>query len=316
MGFIRGVTFGYLSKKGDWEKEEAFESLHLLKERCAASHIILPIVVEQDTIHSTTINWQDDSILSDQEVNNMVRYAKNMDLKVIFKPMLNVSDGTWRAHINFFDHDVPCEPKWSEWFKSYTEFIVHYAKLAEESKADMFVIGCEMVNSDRREDEWRAVIKEVRKHYTGPITYNCDKYQEDRLTWWDAVDIISSSAYYPINTWDEQLPRIEKVVKKHGKLFFFCEAGCPSRKGSKLLPNDWSLVGEVDLTEQEIWYENMFAHTAKEAWIQGFGLWDWKAHLHPVEEAAENTDYALYGKPAERVVHDYYKSVKIKADEG
>lgn len=310
MDFIRGVTFGYLSKKGDWEKEEAFESLHLLKDRCAASHIVLPVVVEQDTIHSTTINWRDESVLGDEEVLNMVAYAKSIGLEVVFKPMLNVSDGTWRAHINFFDHDVPCEPKWSDWFEAYTEFIVHYAKLAEESQSDMFVIGCEMVNTDRREQEWRELIKEVRKYYSGPITYNCDKYQENHVSWWDAVDVISSSAYYPINTWDEQLPRIEKVVKEHNKPFFFCEAGCPSREGSKLLPNDWELKGQIDLSEQEDWYRNMFKHTSQEPWIQGFGLWDWKALLYPIEKAEEDTDYALYGKPAEQIVFDYYKSVE------
>lgn len=309
MEFIRGVTFGYLSKRGDWKKQETFESLHLLKERCAVSHIVLPVVVEQDTIHSTIIDWKDDSVLSDEEVVDMVQYAKNLGLKVILKPMLNVSDGTWRAHINFFDHDVPCEPKWSDWFEAYTEFIVHYAKLAEESGSDMFVIGCEMVNSDRRENEWRKLIKEVRKYFKGLLTYNCDKYQENNITWWDALDVISSSGYYPINTWEEQLSRIEKVIEEQQKPFFFCEAGCPSRTGSKFLPNDWTLEGKTDWTEQEEWYKDMFEQTSKHPWIDGFGLWDWKAHLYPMDKAAEDTDYALYGKPAEKVVFDYYSSL-------
>ena len=79
----------------------------------------------------------------------MIHYAKSLDLNVILKPMVNVSDGTWRAHINFFDMDVPCEPKWSDWFKSYNDFILHYADIAEETGCEMFVIGCELVNADR-----------------------------------------------------------------------------------------------------------------------------------------------------------------------
>lgn len=310
MDFIRGVTFGYLSSRGEWVKDEAFESLKMLKERCAVSHIVLPVVVEQKTIHSTEIDWKNETVLSDLEVINMVEYAKKSDLQVILKPMVNISDGTWRAHINFFEHDVPCEPKWSDWFKSYSEFIIHYARLAEESESDLFVIGCEMVNANRREKEWRELIKQVREVYSGPITYNCDKYQEGNITWWDAVDVISSSGYYPIGTWNEQLTRIKKVVEKWDKPFFFCEAGCPSRKGSKYLPNDWALEGTIDVTGQKDWYEDMFKHTDQEKWVKGFALWDWKARLYPIDESDQDTDYALYGKPAEQVVKSYYESLK------
>lgn len=145
--------------------------MRLLKERCAIDHVILAVVVEQPTIHHTEIEWQADSVLSDREVIGMIAYAHELGLKVILKPMLNVSDGMWRAHINFFDHDVPCEPKWSDWFASYTDFISHYAALAEETKCEMLVIGCELVNSDRREQQWRDCAA-VRKEYRGGITYN------------------------------------------------------------------------------------------------------------------------------------------------
>ena len=29
-------------------------------------------------------------------------------------------------------------------------------------------------------------------------SYNCDKYGEDHVNWWDAVDCIASSGYYPL----------------------------------------------------------------------------------------------------------------------
>ena len=51
---------------------------------------------------------------------------------------------------SIFDYDVPCEPTWSQWFDSYREYLNHYAKLAEETGCVMLVIGCELVNSDRR----------------------------------------------------------------------------------------------------------------------------------------------------------------------
>lgn len=311
MDFIKGFSFGYMSKKGEWETEEAKQSLKRLKQRCGIDHVVLTVVAEQDKPQSVHIHWKDHpDMLSDQEIENMIFYAQSLGLTVILKPMVNVSDGTWRAHINFFDTDVPCEPKWSEWFATYTEFILHYAEIAEKTNCAMFVIGCELVNADRREAEWRALIRHVRNVYHGLITYNCDKYQEDVLKWWDAVDVISSSGYYPVNAWEEQLDRIEKVVKKHQKPFFFCEAGCPSWEGGDLLPNDWTLRGRPDVETQRRWYEEMFRATNKRDWVRGYAFWDWKAKLYPIEQAENDQDYAVYGKPAEKVIQAYYENKK------
>jgi len=309
MDFIKAVTFGYMSQRGGWSTKEAFDSLKLLKERTHIDHVVLAVVVEQDHIHATEINWRIDRILSDEEVEGMIDYAHELGLKVILKPMVNISDGLWRAHINFFDHDVPCEPKWSDWFGAYTPFIEHYAKMAEKKSCEMYVIGCEMVNTDRREKEWRELIKKVREAYRGKITYNCDKYQEEHITWWDAVDVISSSGYYPIDQWDQELSRIEKVIKREGKPFFFCEAGCASRTGAKWLPNNWELDGEVNLEEQRAWYEAMVKSLRKYPFVEGLALWDWKAKLYPMEKAFEDKDYAIYGKPAEEIVKEFYENI-------
>ena len=59
----------------------------------------------------------------------------------------------------------------------------------------MFIAGCEMVQSEHRENEWRKLISDIRMIYHGPVTYNTDKYQEDNVTWWDCVDYICSSGY-------------------------------------------------------------------------------------------------------------------------
>ena len=139
----------------------------------------------------------------------------------------------------------------------------------------MLCIGCEMVRADAREAEWRSLIAEIRAVYSGLVTYNCDKYQEDRLTWWDAVDVISSSGYYPIGTWDEHLDRIEAVVEASGKPFFFMEAGCPSRTGSSARPNDWTLEGEPSGDEQLRYYREMFEACARatvDAGLHAVGL--------------------------------------------
>ncbi|MGM7719698.1 glycoside hydrolase family 113 [Metabacillus sp. Hm71] len=306
MEFIKGFTYGWMSRRGDFTKPEAKESMRLLKERTNTNCVIISLAALQDGPHSTVVDYTGDHMVADEELIEMVEYAQSMDLKVMLKPTVNCKDGTWRAHINFFDLDVPCEPKWKDWFKSYTKYQMHYAEIAQRTNCDMFIVGCEMVQTERREQEWRNLIKEVRAIYKGPITYNTDKYQEGNVRWWDAVDVISSSGYYPIDDWDQQLARIESILKPFNKPFFFAEAGCPSRSNSPYIPNDWGLEGKTDMKAQADYYQVMFEKAGQKEWVKGFGLWDWKALLHDENEAFANDDYAVFGKPAEKVIYDFY----------
>ncbi|WP_312149404.1 glycoside hydrolase family 113 [Paenibacillus odorifer] len=306
--YIAGVTWGFSGRRGSWTTEEAECSLELMSSVTGANWTAIALSALQATAHSTEIPYWEAPTVSDEEVKWAISKAKSLQLKVCLKPIVNCADGTWRAHINFFDKDVPCEPKWSEWFSSYTKFILHYAAIAEETGCEMFCIGCELVQTDRREAEWRSLIAEVRKVYSGILTYNCDKYQEDNVTWWDALDVISSSGYYPASDWEAQLDRIEQVVRSQNKPFFFMEAGCPSRSGSAAIPNDWTLKGEPSQEEQSKFYQAMFQGCENRDWVQGFMLWDWPTHLYPIEEAVQNDDYCMYGKQAAGIINEYFTS--------
>jgi hypothetical protein len=178
----------------------------------------------------------------------------------------------------------------------------------------MLCIGCEMVQTDRRETQWRQLVADVREVYDGIVTYNCDKYQEGHVRWWDAVDVISSSGYYPVGDWEKQLDRIEAVVAAHDKPFFFMEAGCPSREGSPELPNDWSLQGRPSERAQREYFETMLGAAAERPWVGGFMLWDWPARLYDEAQAPADGDYCMFGKQAERTVREHYAERRAPAD--
>lgn len=309
MEYIKGITFAPFARKGTLTKKETRDSLENLIARTGADFIILVPNGLQDNAQSETIDYKSDASMDDEELTDLIGYAHSRGLRVALKPTVNCRSGTWRAHINFFDEDVPCEPKWSNWFASYTDFQLHYAEIAEKCGCEMFIAGCEMVQSERREKEWRKLIADIRTVYGGLVSYNTDKYQEHNVKWWDAVDIISSSGYYPINDWENQLDRIEKVVKKFGKPFFFAECGCMSTHGSNLVPNDWSVRGDVDLQGQADWYRTMFESCRKRDWVNGFAVWDWSGRQYPLSKAETHGGYDIYGKPAERVVKEFYGNI-------
>ncbi len=306
---VGGMTWGWTGVRGSWGGDTAEHSLDALAE-LEPNWIGVTFAALQATAQSTEIPFQDEPTVTDDEVRWAIRAAHARGAKVCLKPVVNCADGTWRAFIGFFDWDVPGEPQWGQWFASYERFMLHYATIAEEEGCELLCIGCEMVRTDGRESEWRALIARVREIYSGPITYNCDKYQEDHVTWWDAVDVISSSGYYPTGQWETQLDRIAPVARRFGKPFFFMETGCPSRVGSSARPNDWTLQGAPSGAEQADFYREMFAACSRREWMQGYMLWDWPASLYPSSEAAQNDDYCVFAKPAAEVVHAEFGSYR------
>lgn len=294
---VCGMTWGWVGTRGTWATAAASTSMALM-----AAHNVtwtaIAYAAEQSHIFSTEIPFEQAPTVTDDEIVWAIRNAHGLGMKVVLKPVVNVADGTWRAHIGFFDEDVPNEPTWAEWFASYERYLLHAARIAEAEGCEMLCIGCETVRADAREAQWRDLIAKVRTAYTGVITYNCDKYQEDRVGWWDAVDVISSSGYYPIDQWAAQLDRIEQVVAASGRPFMFMEAGCPSREGSPALPNDWGLAGAPSGSAQRDYYAAMFDACRARPWVRGLMLWDWPAQLYAPADAAANDDYCPYAKPA------------------
>lgn len=219
MKQIKGMTFAPFAGRGVLEKEETRRSLTMMRERTKADTVIFAPGGLQKTAHSTEIDYRSEATMGDSELTDLICYARDEGLRVFLKPTVNCLDGTWRAYIRFFDEDVSCEPKWSEWFAAYTDFQLHYARIAQETGCEMFLAGCEMVMTEHREEEWRRLIAEIRSEYSGLVSYNTDKYQEHNVAWWDCVDVIASSGYYPSYDWERQLDRIERVVNKFGKPF-------------------------------------------------------------------------------------------------
>lgn len=304
--YIKGITFAPFVAKGKLDTEESRNSLKVMKEQTGADTIVLVPAGYQETATSVQITYCSEYTPSDEELESFIEYAKKLGLRVFLKPTVNCTDGTWRAHIHFFDEDVPCEPKWSEWFQAYTDFQLHYAAIAQKTNCDMFIAGCEMVMTEHREEEWRKLIADIRKVYHGLVSYNTDKYQEHNVKWWDCVDVISSSGYYPIDDWENQLNRIEAVIEKYDKPFFFAEMGCMSTEGSMFVPNDWELPGEADSDGQAKWYQKAFDAIQKRTWIKGMALWSWSEILYSEQEAKSHKAYEMYQKPAEKVIRQFF----------
>ena len=183
--------------------------------------------------------------------------------------------------------------------------------MAEENRAEMLCVGCEMVGTIHREEEWRRLIGEARTVYSGPLAYNCDKYQEDNVSWWDALDVISSSGYYPAGDLDRQFERIRRVAEGAGKPFMFMECGCPSRRGSENRPNDWTYGGETSQEAQAGWYRAFIDAVERHPFVRGTGWWDWPAtRLYPEYAGADRDGYCTWGKQANGLIRAFSERLR------
>ncbi|WEK54742.1 MAG: glycosyl hydrolase family 53 [Candidatus Cohnella colombiensis] len=315
--FVKGMTYGWDTTRGAYRQPYALESLIRLKET-GSEWIALSFYTYQNTTFSTEIVFDYGHTMTDRDIEHAVRQAKELGLKVCLKPVVNSRDGIWRAHIGF-PNEIGSEPYWEAWFKSYRNFLLHYAELAEELDCEMFCIGCEMVLTESKTEYWRELIAEVRAIYSGPLIYNANHGSEEGVDWFDEVDLIGTSAYYPVaskpgdsveamvSKWQPVKERFARLHEKFGKKILFMEIGCRSAKGCAMMPWDFTHTElPFDEDEQANFYSSVIEAFWDEPWFSGFFWWDWSTKLYPLESAHEDRGFDIYGKKAEHIVKQWY----------
>ncbi len=315
VGFIKGFSWGWTGSRGEYLGERPERSLELLA-ATGTEWIALAFAAHMETKKSPEILYAEDNaaMVSDDEIRRAIQLARKHNFKVIMKPVVNCLDGAWRATIAFDG-----EPAWLEWWKHYEAFLVHYARIAAEIKCEMFCVGCEMRSSERFVARWRRAIGEVRKVYHGPIVYNANHDDVTRVQWFDAVDVIGVSGYYAVATkndtsldrmvtrWKPIRERLHNLSTKWKRPVLFIEIGVRSAATCSSMPWDFSHRElPYDGEEQARYYQAALQSFWNEPWFLGFCWWDWKAQLYDRDDGKTNTDFCVYGKPAEEVLSEWY----------
>ena len=314
--FIKGMTYGWNSTRGAYQTSAAVDSMKKLSET-GSEWIALSFYTLQDSYSSTKIDFDYGHTMTDKDIRFAVKQAKSLGLKVCLKPVVNSRDGIWRARIGFPDEAVD---KWDKWFTSYTNFLLHYAEIAQELGCEMFCLGCEMVQTERKTEHWIQVIEEVRKVYKGPLVYNANHGTEEGIEWFDHVDIIGTSAYYPVankpgdseenmvENWLNVKDKMIKLYERFQKPILFVEIGCRSALGCASMPWDFEHKElPFNESEQANFYSSVMKVFWDEPWFAGFFWWDWSTELYPIEEAKANRGFDIYGKQAGEVLKTWYK---------
>lgn len=247
----------------------------------------------------------------------LVQYAKEFrkhHIKIMVKPQIWV----WRGEFTG-DIKMNTETNWKLLEKSYTSFILTYAKAAEDIKAELFCIGTELEEFVlNRPEYWRKLIKQIRKIYKGKLTYAANWDEFKRVPFWGELDYIGIDAYFPLSDkktpttkdfelgWKSHKQVIKNMQQKFKKPVIFTEYGYRSVDFNGKKPWESNRIKEnINLQAQVNALQAIHNQFWKEEWFAGGFIWKW-FHRHNEVGGARNNRFTPQNKPAEKLLSKLY----------
>src|SRR3989344_503227 len=194
-----------------YESLDSNLSIEELQNSTNSTWISILVTQYLDSLSTTIIHPITTKTPTDKGLINAINKAHSLGLKVSLKPHIDVGydSSTWRGYISYTN-----ESDWKNWFSNYSQFIRHYAQIAQDNNVEMLVIGTELKGTSQRSNDWRNITNQVRNIYSGKIVYaaNHDEYQN--INWWDALDYIGIDSYFPLtNKYDPSVDEIKAAFE-------------------------------------------------------------------------------------------------------
>lgn len=266
----------------------------------------------QRTPRDTAIRWGGSRLSeTDERLRAVTRQAHALGIRVMLKPHIWLRPPAWVGQIA---HDSGAD--WAAWFASYREFILRYARLAEEAGIEALCIGNEIEKTTTREREWRALIGDIRSAYRGPITYGAGFSEVYGVPFWDALDFIGVSAYFSLSDasspsraelvtgWQPHLAKLEALAARWNRTIVFTELGYRSADHGAQSPWRVDRQAAVNLTLQADAYAAFFEAVWPQPWFGGVYWWKWFSF--PGDGGPDDNDFTPRNKPAEAVLQRHY----------
>lgn len=315
--FQKGMTFTY-GYRGDDDllSDASRRSLEYLRQQLHVDWIALDPFAHQREVDEPVLRFGDDP--PDAHLVHAIRQAHGLGLRVMLKPHIwlqEQADGRWRDAIG-----MASEPGWRQWFEAYQRFVLHYARLAERERVDLFCVGVELARATReREAEWRALVWHVRQAYDGPLVYAANWDEYDQVRFWDALDYIGINAFFPLadqastsldalrSSAARTAGQIELLHQRTGRPVLFTEVGYKSARDAAVRPWAWQRShGEAaDPELQSRCYQAVLETFWARPWFSGMYWWNWLTDLDL--GGPGHTGFTPRGKPAELVLTDWYR---------
>ena len=248
-------------------------------------------------------------------VKQYIETLRKQNIKIMLKPQIWVWRGEFTGYI-----EMKTEVDWKKLEDSYSTFILEYASLANEVKAELFCIGTELEKFiENRPQFWSALIKKIKTKYKGKLTYAANWDEFKRTPFWSELDYIGIDAYFPVSEektptlescllgWKPHKETIKTLFKSYNKPILFTEFGYRSVDYSAKEPwkSDRNMT-QVNLQAQTNATKALFKTFWNEDWFAGGFIWKWY-HNHENAGGENNSRFTPQNKPVEAIIKEQYK---------
>ena len=273
-----------------------------------------------------------------EDVGRAIDQAHARGLHVMLVPHIWVETGGWRGEIEpgappdskKADGSIDVRGRASEaslraFVQSYRRFVLAWSDVARAHDVELLSVGVELrswLTSARATDEARSLIKDVRAHYPGILTYSANWDDVDDVLVLRDIDVIGINAFYPLAdkagaSRDELLAggarvgaRISALSRAWNKPVMFTEVGYTTRPDPAVRPWEWpdAMKGvRVDEDAQAEAYRAILAGVLGEPTFAGFFVWRQFADPDDVSQEAA-WGFPFRGKLSEMLVREAFSS--------
>lgn len=245
---------------------------------------------------------------TDEQISAVASAARLNNLDLQLQPvLLDDATNSWRGR--YRPSSLPA------FFASYTQQVLHYADLAEANGATLFYVGSENNAIAGQTSSWRALIAQVRQHFSGALSYMATGYTPLDVKFWRQLDLVSFSPYFSLGedatpsyeraraAWAQvHTPYVRGVIKKLRMPIVYGEAGYHSQQGAFATPQVGTSVNHLAApAAQANAYRALLDVLAQEPGVYGVTWWRWEVGTTPAD-----TGYSPAGKPAECVIASHW----------
>ncbi|MDR3671084.1 MAG: hypothetical protein P4L36_09575 [Holophaga sp.] len=309
----RGMVLGLYAGMPDYDYGHELDRIAATGATCVS----LQAIYRMETGTSCQIRRHPTSSPTEASLRRTFREARADQLRIMFFPTINLRDEAvdptwWRGNIEPSD--------WELWWRNYTAFNVHLARIAQEEGVEWYSLGTEMGSTQRFPDHWRQLAAAVRTVFKGKLTYSVNFDSHDSFLFGDCLDVIGMNTYDPIakhdarpslaqvrDAWWWIVNKARTLQARFNRPVMITEVGYPSVAGAHAGPWDFRTDKPKDLELQSFLLDGAFGVLRN--WSDGeavfYYLYGENLSVKPVGGPDDRT-YAVWDKPAEATLRAYF----------
>jgi hypothetical protein len=301
---------------GDPDPADFTESIRLAAD-VGARHVTFLVFLEQDSPTASEVRFHGaqagdpfDGTVQGQKLAAAIANAQGRGLSVGLDPFLAEPGNSARHYFMPADRDG--------WFASYGARLAELAAWAQAQGADELIAGSELSLLFQDESGWRGVIAGIRPFFSGHVTISSTWPDYEAIPFWDALDSIGVSAYFPLAfaewyesvdayaaAWEVHRAHLSAVASSYGKPLTFVEVGYPATPVAATQPWDFDFSRPLNEGRQWTCFEAFRTVWSREPLLRRFAIWG----LSPVAIDARDTSsrgFLPIGKAADGSVRQLF----------